>query len=347
MSVELSVQQLLEAAAAPPPEFPPGFSWSHSKDRRLTECPRSYGLQYHFWRGGEWRDADPDARRVYTLKQLTTLPIELGQAIHRRAAECACAIQSGRDLPSLEEMVLATRREMSDVLVASRDIDAFLANPQPNRMLAEAFYRVDHAVPDQAVQRAREAMHAMLERLRTLPLWDELRALPDPAQNVIVPEPFGSFEFNGQTVYAAPDLVVRHAWKEVSEEIAAASWTVVDFKTGKTPNLGEVDQVALYGWYCLLGLGLPHNGGCGGRVINLRLDQDERISLGLGDLRDAGWRITRGMERLRRILVDDESGRPRRLAVLDLPQTTNLDSCHRCTFRGACWPETLPLDVAA
>jgi hypothetical protein len=148
-------------------------------------------------------------------------------------------------------------------------------------------------------------------------------------------------------VYAAPDLVVRHAWREVSEDVPAASWTIVDFKTGKVPNLGEVDQVALYGWYCLLGLRLPYNAGCGGRVINLRLNRDERIPLCLEDLRDARRRIWSGMERLRRILVDDAAGRPRQLAVLDLPQTTNLDHCHRCAFRGACWPQTLPLDVAA
>ena len=73
----------------------PSFSWSHSRDRTLSECARRFYWQFYgSWLG--WRhDAAADVRLAYRLKQLTSLSGALGQAVHARAGEIAVAIRDG------------------------------------------------------------------------------------------------------------------------------------------------------------------------------------------------------------------------------------------------------------
>ena len=56
----------------------PIWSWSHSRRETFQECPRKYYYQYYASHNGWEADAPETARLAYRLKNLTTLPEEIG-----------------------------------------------------------------------------------------------------------------------------------------------------------------------------------------------------------------------------------------------------------------------------
>jgi hypothetical protein len=323
--------------------YPPYVSWSHSKDRMLLTCARRFGLHYVESRGGGRPGATDQEREAFRLKQLKSLAAEIGSAVHRRAAECARAVIDGLPLPTLEELVARTREELNDLVRSSRNLEAFLARPAQVPMLQEVYYDAAARLRPELVDRARTTMFTALETLHRSPIWEELRRIPDPRANIIVlDDPFYHFDFDGRRVYAAPDLVFRHPDRVGTAE---ESWCVVDWKVSRTPNLGDIDQVAVYGVTVVAGFGWPLVEGCEGRVVNLLLHQTDQFTLTPDDLADAGRRILKGTERLWSILMD-ESGTPRRLTRDDFPMTTRAHECRHCAFKGACHPapDVSPLD---
>ena len=321
--------------AASAREFPAHLTWSHSKDNTLASCARRFGLHYVLSKGGWRTDAPSDVREAFRLKKLETLPTAVGSAVHRRATECVRAVTEGLPLPSLDALCDRTRSELNALVRSSRNIAAFEANPSRVAMLREVYYHADGALEPAHVEAARATMLTALETLFHLPLWDELRSLQNLKTSILIPDPFFRFRYNGRHVYAAPDLVFRFPSEDQAK--SDAKWCIVDFKTGKTANHGEVDQVALYALMVDAALGWPVGEGCEGRVINLALDTVDCISLTADDLADAAKRIESGTDRLWAMLLDD-AGVPRSLSREDFPMTSRNEQCSYCAFKAACHP---------
>jgi hypothetical protein len=334
-SVEPPAQPFETAEApvhdVPERSYPSDFSWSHSKDGMLSACARRFGLHYVLSRGGARADAAPDVQEAFRLKQLKSLPAEVGSAVHKRAAECALAIMDGLPLPTLDVLVSRTRAELNALATSSRHLPAFEAHPERVEMLREVYYGTDTKLRPELVARARETMLTALETLYRAPLWEELRCVPNPRVNILVPDRFTRFDYRGRHVYAAPDLVFRRP--KLADE--ASPWTIVDWKVSRRSNDGDISQVAVYGITVEAGFGWPLVEGCEGRVINLLLDQVDQFALTSDDLVDAGKRIIDGTDRLWQMLMD-ENGVPRLLTRDDFAMTPQLRLCETCVFKAAC-----------
>jgi hypothetical protein len=308
-------------------EYPDDFSWSHSKDGMLRACARRFGLHYVLSKGGARTDAPPEVREAFRLKQLKSIPTELGSAVHRRAAECANAVIDGLPLPTLDALVERTRAELNALVKSSRNLTAFEKQPSRVPMLREVYYDVDAALRPHLVARARATMLTALETLHRAPLWQELRCIPDPRRNIILPQPFDRFDYCGRHVFAAPDLVFRRP----ARDGGPSPWGIVDWKVSKTPNYGDTSQIALYGVAVVTAYGWPLVAGCEGRVINLVLDQTDHFELTADDLEDARRRIIDGTECLWSMLMD-EAGSPRVLTREDFAMTERTSLCQQCVY---------------
>ena len=315
-------------------EYPDDFTWSFSKEGVLARCERQYGLQYVLSKGG-WKESAPaDVREAYRLKQLSTLPTEVGSAVHRRAAECARAVIDGLEIPPLAVLIDRSRAELNALALSSRNLDAFVQNPKRQQMLREVYYDAGATLRLDLVERASARMRTALATLHASSLWAELRAIPNPRESILLPEPYHRFDYEGRHVFAAPDLVFR---RPARKGAAGGEWTIVDFKVASMPNLGDTSQVAVYGLAVVVGFGWPLVTGCAGRVINLLLDETDAFGLTADDLVDAGRRIIHGTERLWARLMDD-AGAPRALTRADFAPTEHLDRCRQCVFAAACHP---------
>jgi hypothetical protein len=213
-------------------EFPQ-FSWSHSRDRLLTECQQAYYSRYYLSHNGWEREAPAEARQAWTLGKLVSVPSALGMAVHQRALECAAALEKGEPLPDATVLIERVCAELN-TLRLRRDVSAFIAAPKAHPMLHEIYYR--GRLEREMIERTREKIERCINHLVAAPLWGDLRACLGGGGEVRIVDAYQSFELHGTTVYAAPDLVYRF--------VGAKQPTIVDWKTGKLD--GAIDQVAVY-----------------------------------------------------------------------------------------------------
>jgi hypothetical protein len=213
----------------------------------------------------------------------------------------------------------------------SRNVSAFEQRPARVKMLREVYYDAEAILRPELAARARESMMVALETLHASPVWEELRGIPNPRANILLPDPFTQFDYRGRHVFAAPDLVFRRPGAAGT----SWPWTIVDWKVSRSPNEGDISQVAVYGVAVETAFGWPLVEGCEGRVVNLLLDQVDRFQLTDDDLADAGRRITDGTDQLWRMLLD-EDGAPRPLSREDFAMTRQMRLCETCVFKAAC-----------
>jgi hypothetical protein len=293
----------------------------------LQRCRRQYALSHVFAHGGWRKDAPPHVIEAYRLKNLRSLSAEVGSVVHRRAQECVQAVISGTPRPSFESLFTTSRAELNALARSSKNLVGFLAAPNRVGMLREVYYDEELSLRSAVVDRARETLTTALTALVACPLWEELRAIERPQDNIVIPDPFYRFEVFGRRVFAAPDLVYRRG----------NQWTVVDWKTGREGNDGEVDQIAVYGLAVVEGLGWPLTAGCEGRIINLVRGEDSRIPLTARDLIDVLSRMDARTAEMRS-LVTGPDGKSRLVTPEDFGMTRHERDCSSCVFKAACYP---------
>lgn len=304
-------------------EFPE-LTWSLSAARTAERCLRRYYHdRYGAWAG--WaEDAPGPARRAYRLKQLTSLDMAFGRAIHRRAFELVEMARSRREPPSAEALRRRTRRELGVLYRTDREV--FEANPKGSPMLQSAYYR-DGPSP-RTLEGLREKLRLCVPNLRDVDLWARIRERQDQVLYVEDPDsPFAppELEVHGVGVFARPDLVLR----DLDEDTV----TVVEWKTG-LPREEDLEQVHVYGLWAREVLGAEE---CSARIVYLRDGSSRREPLTGARLDAARERIAAGVERLRELLADEASGRPR--PASDFPLTAERWRCRRCNFFALCEAE--------
>ena len=169
------------------------FSWSASRDRLFRDCARAYWFSYYGSWGGWERGADPRTRRLYYLKNLTTLPMWIGSRVHDTVEGLIRALRNGRrEDPgrAADEMVAAMRADYADskrnrALEEPKKAVRFAEHhygPEPPRERcrqveprAEAFPRACQPVPQRQRDRPHPLEH-LLEVLRRV----EVQAVREP-----------------------------------------------------------------------------------------------------------------------------------------------------------------------
>lgn len=303
----------------------PSFTWSLSISKLLEACARRYFYQrYGSWNGWD-ESGSAEARRAYQLKQLTSLDLAFGSAIHRRATELAHIAEDGREPPALAALVRRTRHELGRIYKRSRE--DFLADPKRNPMLQNVYYwgRPDSA----AVDRVRRKIESCLPNLLDVELWNGIR--DRTLQIAHVEEVDGRFvppelEVDGVGVFARPDLVVR---RQADDRIAIVEW-----KTG-APRDSDILQLQVYAVWALDRLDVQ--GGCEGRVVYLQDGSSIVRDIHESDVDRAREHIRTGIGRMLAFVDDAETNRPQ--GKEQFPLVEDRWACRHCNFFELCESE--------
>jgi hypothetical protein len=301
-------------------EFP-DFSWSQSRAQSLLTCARKYYLSYYAGhRGWELRSPEP-ARLAYRLKQLTTLDMELGAAVHRRANERLRAMLTNASGLSLEEAAARTRDELNRIWKNGRRRAAFEADPKRNPMTRGAYYGQEASA--ESIQSIRRKLGVCLSRLYDAPIWAELKACSQEDVRTI-DNVVSFFTDEGIRVYVAPDLVYRDR---------DGVWTIVDWKTGAESDVEF--QMALYAWYCQRELCLPASAqGYRTRVVWLWHGRETIGWVDAPQLRHVEVAVVNSIAQMRSLVVDIDRNQPS--GVEAFPMVEELGPCQRCNFAKPC-----------
>lgn len=309
----------------------PDFTWSHSRDRALTECARAYYWRYYGSHRGWHPDAPQSAQLAYALKQLTSFPMLVGTVVHECARDCAEAVRQGAPRPTFDVMLARASDTLNRALLGSHHRGLFLRDPRRMPMLRDAWYagRTDAAGLAGAVAKARVCLRA-LESSR---VWQDLEGCP-PGRIVVSDSP-GAFVHEGWPIYAGPDLVYRPDDGRV---------VILDWKTGDDSD-AEL-QIPLYALYCrtVLGLGFREEDWFG-RVVNLATGEDATREITRYDVMMAAERIRQSVAAMQALLADPERNEPQPVAEFPIIAADRRRECQFCAFFGLCEQELAHADL--
>lgn len=293
----------------------PTFSWSHSRRAVFQECPRKYYYQYYGSHNG-WEDTAPEsARLAYRLKNLTSLPLEIGGAVHEVASMAIHRARSGAAAPSADDLYAMARNRMNKAWIDSLDRPAWERSPRWRRMFHEFYY--DTGIGDDEIADARDTLRTCIANLLRSKSFREAVAAPFvEVRNV---EELTTFYIDDTPIYAVPDLVYRKG---------GDVWTVVDWKSGKIQD-DDTDQVLVYALYA------RELHGARGPDIDVRV---ERLASGTADkyaftqqdIDDRIDAIRDSIDAMKTYLSDPVANSP--IEKVDFPLRSDTSTCKSCKF---------------
>ena len=309
-------------------EFKNEFSWSFSKAKDFSACPRRYYWErYGSW--GGWENMAPQkVKDAYRLKHMKNRYALVGIAVDLAVKEAVAKIQAGEEV-TFEEAYKTARDYLVKVWYEHQKKD-YEKNPKRSTCIRDLYFS-EFLIGDDESRQAwgdfiKERLTVCLENFFGMIL-PKLR--PYLANGEIIP--IGgegiqseSFTIGGVKIYAAPDSVIKTEDKIL----------IVDWKTGKQQQYHEY-QVRVYGIWAQKKHGIPAH----------------MIELALVYLPDGTWKnvpydeerdsetfkyISESVECMRDKLKgrDIELNEP--LNMEEFEQTGCLEECARCNFVELC-----------
>ena len=298
----------------------PDFSWSHTRRATFHECPRKYYYQYYGAHNGWLASTDPAVRTVYRLKQLTTLPIEVGGAIHDAARHAIQRVRDGFPEPPFDELHDRARASLNDAWLQSKERQTWERQPNRWKMFHESYYG-DGLSPIQ-ISEARDRVVRCLTNLRSSESYRQ--ALAAPAVEVRPEQMLEPLDVDATPVYAVPDLHYR---------LGDGSWTVTDWKTGLREE-PDWDQISVYALFVRERYGAD---AVRGRVEWLNSGNVAVRIISSDDIDQTRWVISDSAGAMREYLRDVETNEPRDREAF--PLRDDVAACPSCPYYELCRAE--------
>jgi CRISPR/Cas system-associated exonuclease Cas4 (RecB family) len=296
------------------------FSWSMSRHRVFSECPRQYYYRHYGSWGGWDEAADPRTRQIYVLKQLGNRFTLAGQVVHEVVADVLNKHRYGYEV-SLETAQADALERLREAFKQSRAF-AYRDSPRDAKGLFEHEYA--EPIPDSEWRRMKDRVMKCLEHFYASQIREII--LQVGIENWLPIDAMDSFEFEGVTVYVAPDFAIKNM---------QGNALLIDWKTGRTEGHDDRMQIVCYGLFARAKWGIDPARAVG-ELHYLLTRQNAIVTLDEMSL-DEGMELMRAsIHGMRSLLSDpeqnmgDEDAFPR----IDDPMV-----CERCNYRKICWPE--------
>ena len=289
----------------------PQFSWSYSRREKLRECPRKYYYHYYASHNG-WEDDAPEAARVaYRLRRLTSIPLEIGDAVHKAASVAIRRARHKGSVPTEEELYTVVFQQLHTVWRQSHDQAEWELLPMERKMLREFYYDLG------PIADRRDQIRACLRNL----LGSEGFQGAVTALEVVINDDkrFNAFDIDGVTVYAVPDLVYT---------TFDGDWKIVDWKSGYGQRGGR-EQALVYALYVHRYYGVDL-GDIGARIELLADGDAEDYAFTEGDVGACIEEISDSVAEMRSYLADASLNAP--LDKARFPLRWDTSTCHYCEF---------------
>ena len=300
----------------------PPFSWSFSRHKTLTDCPRKYGLHYYESHNGWLRDAAPDARQAYRLKKLLNLPVLFGQAVHEIVETSIKHLLADHEVPSPQKMMEDVRKRLNDSYKDSRDFrELWLDNPKQYKMLFEMYY--DGKIEEEKIADYQERIYAVFSNLFRSKSFQDITQFKDQMK-FHQSEEFRYIKVYGVKVFVVMDLLYR--------DVKQGKWIIVDWKTGKESD-DDRDQLAVYAYYLMetFDVGLEQI-----EIRNEYLATGNRRTYTMKeeDIKKMLERMQASLQLMKRYQMDILSNEP--VPLEEFRQTEYKNRCRTCNYKEMC-----------
>ena len=187
----------------------PTFSWSHTRHKTFRECPRKYYYHYYASHNGWNVDAPESARLAYLLKNLTSLPMEIGATIHKAASDAIRQARSSKSVPTAEYLYAIVREHLNKVWKQSNDSDKskWRRDPKQWRIFREFYY--DNGIDDDKRIEAQDRIKRCLANLLRSVSFRE--AVASQYIEIKDGDGFTTIRTADTDIYAEPDLIYQKA----------------------------------------------------------------------------------------------------------------------------------------
>ncbi|MDG1050807.1 MAG: PD-(D/E)XK nuclease family protein [Planctomycetota bacterium] len=308
------------------------LSWSASRARLFTACPRRYYYVYYLsWKG--WgRQADPERRRAYLLKKMTRMPMLAGDIVHRAIAEYFARRDQG--IPwSREEATTWAVDELRAGYKQSRD-GSWKASPAKSVRLAEHHYAEDRI--DEGTGAAGDYGKRYVERMTgCLGLFFDDPRLESARESQpgdwLACEDMSTFELFDTKVFAVPDFAY---WESAGGSGERGTVRILDWKTGR-PAEGDRFQLEIYAFYAREHWGVDPRSTTAADVYLLDGEVSE-VQVSDDVLESALARIESSIGDMRAVHFDADGSKGDVEAFPMVPEERAGFECSGCNFRELC-----------
>jgi len=290
------------------------FSWSQSRRRMFNECRRKYFYNYYGFWGGWSYTADRRTREIYILKKLQTLPMFLGDSVHRTIENYLNELRKRRAV-LLSTLVKQFRGFMSYGFEESRG-GKYRVNPKKYCGLLEHEY--DTPVSEGDLDDLILQGELCLKNFYNSKVLNEINTMD--INDWLPIEQFQDFSFEGTTIYVKIDFALVHEGKTI----------IYDWKTGKTAET-DGTQLAAYALYATKkwGAELPNTT----REYNCRFDQLNESKVGEKEIEEVKDEIRKSIAEMKELLFNPGSNAAREEDF----ERCKGPQCDYCNFKRVCF----------
>lgn len=212
----------------------PEKSWSFSKDKLLSKCPRAYYYSKFLIWGGWDKTAPERVRKAYRLSKLTTIEQFLGSIIHDYIANNITALKT-QDLENALKFIGGEFNKA--VYYSHKYMEEWKQNPKSMTMFYSVYYKNRKLYEGDFGKKIRDKTKILLQN------YYNSRTLKDIQNGIKIIEidrenNFTSFWVNNYKIYSIVDFMY-----EKNGDIF-----IIDWKTGKKSPDDEF-QLKLYALY--------------------------------------------------------------------------------------------------
>lgn len=295
------------------------FSWSYSRHRTFSTCKREYYYRYYgSWGGWEYY-ADELTQRLYRLKNMITLPMLVGDVVHRMISVALESLKEGHEIPS-ERVEADVIDEFKKAWRQSKKREWKTA-PKRKVNLFEHYYG-----GNPTEQELLELRDTMIDSIHGFYLSDSYRFIKTLSpREWLTKEELDSYIFQGTKIWVKLDFAARHG-----ERIYLYDW-----KTGKGVTEDET-QLAVYALYAQDKWGIDLKDL---RLFDIYLKKQlpVKMKLSKGTVETAKDVILQSINGMVDLL-DDQT---KNTAKIDsFPMVEDMAVCRRCSFKEVCYPDS-------
>ena len=215
-------------------DFKNEFSWSFSRHRTFNTCKRKYYYNHYGIWGGWKDDADEETKKLYMLKQMTSLPMLAGSLVHKEVQRILESVRKGWSLPQDKaetEVVNNFKRAWRE----SKNME-WQEKPKWKTNLYEHYYNKE--LSDERLLEIKDVMIDSIKGFYDSDSFSFIKTLA-PTEWLSIEE-LDSFEIEGTKIWVKLDFAARHGERAY----------IYDWKTGREVKEDE-NQLAVYTLYAM------------------------------------------------------------------------------------------------
>lgn len=222
----------------------PEFSWSISRNDLFLRCHRAYYFHFYESQNGWLDESSSLSKLAYQLKNITNVPMYLGEIIHEVLDDIVIKIiynmnnYQQNPIPTVYEIVQELNHKIRTAIEQSQQIYIWRTAPELYTMLYEWYYTraLEEFQLEEIEDRIQTCIHNFFECKTIVELKKQ------PYLHYLESEKIRHFYINNIKSYLVMDFVYY--------DTNLNKWIIVDWKTGKSKTENK-SQSALYAAYLL------------------------------------------------------------------------------------------------